>query len=214
MNKSTPLNQLPNNMMMQNSFVNDQQRHIVTGAQQAIGNQNIPQNTQLQPEIGDDDAEIQEALNDVNAQLQQNFQKQQQSQTRQQIQPIHMMQEPAEYHNQQSFPNIPIENQEDIMFMQGARYPMQPPMMQQQMMQPPVNTPNKDTSFMSEFFTRFADDVKLAVLIAAVVALVYFIPFDSIIGKYFAIEKIPYHDVLLKALFAALIVVTLKNLIF
>lgn len=207
MNKSTPLNQLPNNPMMQNTFVNDQQRQIVTNAQQAIGNINMPQNTQVQPDFGDDDAEIQEALNDVNAQLQP-----QPPPQRMQTPPPQMMQMPQEYNQEvlphQMIPNIPIENQSDLMFMQGARAMAHP----QQMLAPAPQ--KKDWFNMSDFFERFADDVKLAVIIAIVVAAVHFIPFSSLIGKYIAVEKIPYHDIILRAVFAAVVIVAVKNLVF
>lgn len=193
MNKSTPINQLP-------SFVNDQQRQIVTNAQQAIGSINLPQNTQNQPELGDDDVEIQEALNDVNAQLH----------PQPQPQPI-MRQMMPEQHEYPTMPNIPIENHDDIMYMQG-RY--QHP----QMLTPPAPAPapalsKKDWFSASDLITRFSDDLKLAAIIAAAVAVVHFIPFDSIIGKYFALEKVPYHDVILRAVFAAVIVLVIKNVI-
>ena len=206
MNKSTPLNQLPNNPMLQNSFVNEPQRQIVTNAQQAVGNMNMPQNTQMLPDGGDDDAEIQEALNDVNAQLMQQQQPQRPPQMMGAATHVqeseYMAQQPPQY---MPMPNIPIENQAEMMFMQGAgpsRYIHAPS---------PVAPAPSFT--ISDIMTRFADDVKLAVTIATVVAAVHFIPFDSIIGKYFAIENIPYHDIILRAVFAAIIVIVVKNLV-
>jgi hypothetical protein len=68
MNKSTPISQLPSAMQAQNTFVNDQQKQMIQNAQQAIQNINLPQNTQIQQDIvNDDDATIQEVLNHINS---------------------------------------------------------------------------------------------------------------------------------------------------
>ena len=66
MNKSTPLSQLPSTPS-QGNFVNDQQRQMITQAQQAIQTSTFPQNTQISSDIvNDDDPTIQEVLNQFN----------------------------------------------------------------------------------------------------------------------------------------------------
>lgn len=207
MNKSTPINHLPGNQMMQNTFINEPQRQMVTNAQQAVGNITPPQNTQN--DAGDDDAEIQEALNDVNAQLHQ------QKPQMQMAPPQPSPQDMAELMgNPYAVPNIPIENHADIAFLQGARYTpqmhMQPPA---PMMLPSPPAPTKDWGGISTVINKFAAEIKLALIVASVVAVVHFVPFTSIVEKYIAIDKIPYHDIILRALFAAVAVVTIKNLV-
>lgn len=69
MNKSTPLNQLPNSPQSSSSpqFVNDQHRHIVNQAQNAVQNFTLPTNTQLGEEYSrDEDTTIQETLMQLN----------------------------------------------------------------------------------------------------------------------------------------------------
>ena len=224
MNKSTPLNQLPNNPMMQTAFVNEQQRQMVTNAQQAVGSIQMPQNSQMQPDITDDDAEIQEALNDVHAQLQQPpprppsmmapatyiTQPQQPPQQQEYFYQQQPQQPPQYYPAQQQLPNIPIENQADLMFMQGMNAPPPP----QAVAPPPAVPVSKQTSNMlMDIVTRFADDVKLAAIVAVVVFAVRFIPISAVLGKYIALDRIPYSNIILQAVIAATFVVLLKNII-
>lgn len=203
MSKSTPINQLPGQAMPpQGNFINDSQRQMVSGAQAAIGAIGMPQNTQLGgAEFGDDDAEIQEALNDVNAQIS----------------------SPGPQMN--SIPNIPIENPSDLMFMQGAQYQMPSP--QQQQAPPPVAMQAPPAMAMpapaasvkpgqmsfNDYLTRFGDDLKLAGVIFLAIIAVHFVPFESLIGKYIALDKIPYHDILIRAFVVAALVVTVKQFI-
>lgn len=230
MNKSTPINQLPINPMMQNSFVNEPQRQMVTNAQQAIGNHNMPQNTQVANDI-DDDIEIKEALNDVNMQLQMQAPPPPQIPSTPQMSQ-HQMQEMAKMQNM--MPNVPVENPEDVLFMQGAQYhddmnnnhermmaaqyapsyamgPQGPhPSLSPSMAPPPM--PVQYFTLM-DYVMRFADDLKLAVIVLGVVIAVHFVPFHTFIGKYISLNNIPYHDILIRGLVAAVVIVLLKNLI-
>lgn len=149
--------------------------------------------------IVDDDAEIQEALNDVAAQL------------------------------ASPSPNPPpkLPSNEEIMFMQAAnRIPQvplqQPPPHMQGYYLPPAAAPPAPAPpplpQAPDFFTSirnlvyFSEDLKLMAVVFFVVFAVHFIPLESIVGKYIAIEKIPYHDKLLRAIVIAVLVVVVKNL--
>jgi hypothetical protein len=150
------------------------------------------------PQNADDDAEIQEALNDVAAQL-------------------------AASPSTQQMPAMPsMHSTEDIMFMQAAnRMPMYYPMGNGSVA--PAPSPNQVVSpavspsldYMSSIrnLVFFSDDLKLMAVIFFVVFAVHFMPLEAIIGKYIAIDKIPYHDKILNALAIAVLVIIVKNLV-
>jgi hypothetical protein len=149
--------------------------------------------------IVDDDAEIQEALNDVAAQL---------------------------ASTSQPHPPPKQPSNEEIMFMQAANRIPQVPLQQPyyQMVQnaapalAPALAPSPPLPQAPDFFTSirnlvyFSEDLKLMAVVFFVVFAVHFIPLESIVGKYIAIERIPYHDKLLRAIVIAVLVVVVKNL--
>lgn len=207
MNKSTPINQLPA-VSQQNMFVNDQQRHIVTQAQQAIGNSTLPQNTQLPSEvINEDDAAIQDMLNNLSSQ-----------------------QEPPQGGPPQYSPHIPLPTghtqspQEELMRIAAANNlninqlnqlmngygapPSYPPSAAQ--FQPHVQGYARHLAGLKNVFSS---ELKLAGLVFLVVILVQFVPFHRYIGKYVAIDKIPYNEIVLRAIVASLVVVVFKKLL-
>jgi hypothetical protein len=191
MNKSTPLSQLPNASQQQNAFVNDQQKQMITSAQTAIQNIQMPQNTQIPPEImNDDDATIQEVLNQINSQK---------APSPPQIPTISPSVMPQQ-------PPTPSPNMFEQFQMNNDFYAPMPPMMPM----PPQPSPVQNVDM---FVSFFADDIKLAGLVLSVYIMVNFIPIGSLLGKYFAIDKIPYHDILLKGLLCATIVVFAKKMI-
>ena len=148
--------------------------------------------------IVDDDAEIQEALNDVAAQLA----------------------------SPSTNPPQKMPSNEEIMFMQAAnripQVPLQPSPPQMQYYMPPATAPPAPAPPQlpqaPDFFTSirnlvyFSEDLKLMAIVFFVVFAVHFIPLESIVGKYIAIERIPYHDKLLRAIVIAVLVVVVKNL--
>lgn len=207
MNKSTPLSQLPNAMQQQTSFVSDQQKQMITNAQQAINNISMPQNTQIPNDIiNDDDATIQEVLNHINlSQSQQQPQLPQQQQVQQQM-PIHKQMDMNQYMSQQ------MQQPYDIDAALSNQMAMQN-LMQQMPQQPQSAMAVHTGSSIEMFFHMFGDDLKLAILILTMIILVHFIPIGSILGRYIAIDKIPYHDILLKALLASILVVLTKKLV-
>lgn len=195
MNKSTPLSQLPNALQQQTAFVNDQQKQMVTSAQAAVQNIPIPQNTQIPPEIiNDDDATIQEVLNQINSQK-----------GNPPPQPQEMLPPQPQL--------MPPLNMPDPMVPQGYNGGMMPfPTASSAMFQPVA--PSAASSGNVELFLHFfADDLKLAALVFAIFLAVQFIPVGSFLGRYIAIDRIPYHDILIKGLIAAVAVILAKKVI-
>lgn len=192
MNKSTPISQLPSAMQAQNTFVNDQQKQMIQNAQQAIQNINLPQNTQIQQDIvNDDDATIQEVLNHINS-------------SQQQQQQVHHAPPPPTTH---TMPDINYQMDQQMMIQN---------LMNQNMinqMQQPSMSHQGGMSNIDMFFHMFADDIKIALLILTLFILVNFIPVGSILGRYIAVDKIPYHDIILKGLLCAVLFILTKKFV-
>jgi len=192
MNKSTPISQLPSAMQAQNTFVNDQQKQMIQNAQQAIQNINLPQNTQIQQDIvNDDDATIQEVLNHIN------------SSQHQQQQQVHHAPPPTTH----SIPDTNYQMDQQMMIQNL----MNQNMMNQ--MQQPSLSHQGGMSNIDMFFHMFADDIKIALLILTLFILVNFIPVGSILGRYIAVDKIPYHDIILKGLLCAVMFILTKKFV-
>lgn len=198
MNKSTPLSQLPINGTNPNTFVNEQQKQMITNAQQAIQNSNLPQNTQIHQEMmNDDDATIQEVLNHINS-----------NQQTQQTQ-----------YQQQHIPQPSMDGQSNIYQQQQQQQQIDPYVLQNMMNMnqiPPQSSHNTligSHSNIDMFFHIFADDIKLAILILSLFILVNFIPIGTTLGKYIAIDKIPYNDIILKGLLCAILFLFTKKMV-
>jgi len=206
MNKSTPINQLPSQNSSPNIFVNDQQRQIITQAQQAINNSTMPQNTQLSNEIiNDDDLAIQDMLNNLNSQPQ-DIQQIQQIQQLQQMQQMQQMQQQQQHYQQQD---------DYLSRVAAMSHMMQPQASQQQILQqlPQSQQFFKSGGIAEQFTHLMSNELKLAGVVFIAVILVQLIPFTQYISRYIAVEKIPYHDILLKAMIATFIVIIIKKLI-
>lgn len=195
MSKSTPINQLPSQMGPQNTFVNDQQRQMITQAQQAIGNSQMPQNTTLPNDIlNEDDSVIQDMLNNLNANQQQQ----------------------QDLQHQEEFLRMAALNHMNInQVMQQPQQQYMPPPSQQYFMPPmtPAAAPTQQLNMQQKFMSLMTSEFKLAGLVFAVVIIVQFVPFHRYLSKYIAIEKIPYHDIILRGILAALAVIIAKKLI-
>lgn len=74
----------------------------------------------------------------------------------------------------------------------------------------PASVPATPSS-VALFLQMFGDDLKLAGLVAFAVVVAHFLPIARILGQYIAIDKVPYHDIILKALLIAGIVIFAKN---
>lgn len=219
MTKSTPLNQLPS-MNTQHGFINEQQRQMVLQAQNAVNALPMPQNTQTQMDgNNEDDITIQEVLNQIHAgnggnnseesimnsmmDNQDNLQPQSQqpmmtpqimtSQVTPQMMPTPLVQHP---------PQPQYDPYQQMQFI--GTLPPQP-----QSIIDPLQTDN-DGSLVG-FLGTIAEDVKFAAFIFILFIVVHFIPIDKFLMKYFALDKIPYYDIILKALLAFVAVIVLRK---
>jgi len=219
--KSTPINQLPMSNG-QNTFVNEQQRHMVLQAQNAINNMSLPQNTQISSDVvNEDDTTIQDVLNQINGGSSGNDVNENSNMMNMQMNTMHQPSMPPQVMTPQMTPQMmsqpviqkpPQPSYEQYMGMNGymGQYPPQP----QQFLN--VSTHNvhdmeNDGSIMS-FITNIADDVKLAAFVFVLFIVVNFIPADKHLSKYFAIDKIPYYDIIIKAIIAFIAVIVLKKM--
>jgi hypothetical protein len=204
-NRSTPINNLP-----QNSFVNDQQRQIVMQAQQAITNMQLPQNTQLtQPNFeapNEDDATIQEVLNQI------------QSSTQNTGEPQNPQLQLQQQHQMPSIPALPpqppqyVHSQQDISANQALQYLGQyPPQPQQYVDGGLLSNRVPDQNSMLSSITAVAHDVKLATFVFVLFIIVQFVPVEKFLTRYIAIDKIPYYQIIVKALIAFVAVILFKK---
>lgn len=199
MNKSTPISQLPN-INSQGSFINDQQRQMITQAQNAIQNSTLPQNTQLSSDIiNDDDPTIQEVLSQFNGSKQDmpsnpniNYVQQNHLQQQQLLAQIQ-----AQQQAQQAQQNY-IENMTQMSMPMNQIVP---------------TGSSISTEVFSNYMISITDDLKLVVLVFAIYIVVNFIPIENVISRYVALDKIPYNNIIIKAFFAAIIFMFLKKLI-
>lgn len=222
MNKSTPINQLPA-MGHHGQFVNEQQRQMVMQAQSAVNAIPMPQNTQVSNDVGnDDDATIQEVLNQINGggsgggngpsmeelMMQQQLQEQaHQQEAQQQHQQQQMMrQQPQMMAPPQSAPQHVFDPY------QGNQFTGQFPPQLQPLVDNQQQYEHQDGSIFS-FVSGIAEDIKFAAFVFILFIIVHFIPVDKFLTRYFALEKIPYYDIVLKALVAFVVVVLLRKFI-
>lgn len=212
MNKSTPLNQLPA-MGGQNTFVNDQQRHMVMQAQNAVNALPMPQNTQMSSELpNDDDATIQEVLNQIHGGGGNASQSMDTMDSSVPSKSMPVM--PPQLMNQQITPNMmpqPIVQSppqpafDPYSQMYTGQYPSQP----QPIVDPLQNS--TDGSVLG-FIGSIAEDFKFGAFIFLLFIVVHFIPIDKFLMKYFALDKIPYYDVILKATVAFVAVIVFRKM--
>lgn len=201
MNKSTPISQLPS-AAPHPTFVNEQQKQMITNAQNAIQNIGMPQNTQIPTDIAnDDDTTIQEVLNQIN------------NSTAPPPQPPPPSHQEQMYIQQQYQQQLQQQLQQGAGFQQPPQQAIDPMILQGLLNQAAPVAAASASSNVEMFFQMFGDDVKVAVLVMTMYILVHFVPLGSFLARYFAVDRIPYHDVLLKALLAALLVIVAKKLI-
>jgi hypothetical protein len=220
MNKSTPLNQLPS-INAQHGFVNDQQRQMVMQAQHAVNALPMPQNTQHSVDATtEDDATIQEVLNQIHASGNggnsdeniMNSMMGMDSPVPQSKQPMMPPQIMAPQITQQMIPPPMVQSPPQPQFdpysqMQFAgQFPPQP----QNIIDPLQN--QVDGSVLG-FIGGIAEDVKFGAFIFVLFIVVHFIPIDKFLMKYFALDKIPYYDIILKALLAFIAVILFRKML-
>jgi hypothetical protein len=219
--KSTPINQLPMSNG-QNTFVNEQQRQMVLQAQNAINNMSLPQNTQTSSDIvNEDDATIQDVLNQINGGTSMHDINDGSSIMNMQMNSMQQPSMPPQVMTPQMTPQVmsqpviqkpPQPSFEQYMGMGGymGQYPPQP----QQL----INLTNHGQEMESDgsiisFISNITDDIKLAAFVFVLFIVVNFIPAEKYLSKYFAIDKIPYYDIIIKALIAFIVVIVMRKII-
>ncbi len=216
MNKSTPISQLPGGNPNP-VFVNEQQRQFITQAQQAISNTTMPQNTQASSDIvNDDDMVVQDILNQINSSTG-DSQNERIPSENQNMNQLYMQQQmpPPQFIQQQNMaaPSQGAQNNgglpPQLLYQMAAGNPN---FQFQDMMPPshPVNMPTGPLDYKT-FMHYFADDLKLAALIFIATVIVHFIPLEKFIGKYIALDKIPYHEILFRAIMISIVVIIIKK---
>jgi hypothetical protein len=206
MNKSTPIAQLPNSLP-NGGFVNEQQRQFITQAQQAISsNTHLPQNTQPSSDVAnDDDLVVQDILNQINATVgAPQVDNQQPTFTQQPLQMPQVLNQSQQPHQQGSVPN-PVQQLYQLAQSQ-SNYDGSPLLFaQQQQLQHQFP--------LMDYFVNITDDLKLAGLVFFVVIVAHFVRIEDYVARYVAVDKIPYHQIILRAILAALLVLIVKKLL-
>lgn len=201
MNKSTPISQLSSGNTPVNMFITDQQKNMVANQQAAVGTMSLPQNTQGNDMLAEDESTIQEVLNSINA-----------SQTMQPSNQLPQQQQVQQPQFQNTIPQSqPTMDQIDALMMQNMMQNINSNNFGMPSAVPLANFQNSSNS-VEMFVNMFADDIKLAVMVGVVFIAVNFVPITSFLGKYVNIEKIPYHDIILKAVLAAVVVIAIKKI--
>lgn len=197
MNKSTPLNQLPNHPASP-AFMTDQQRQIVSQAQQAAQNFTLPQNTQASSDIinvDDDDATVQEVLQQLN-------QKIPISAPPPPPPPPPSLHEPPSQTTADFVPHAAGPSPAEFggygaaAYGYGGGFPMV-----------------QDASGASRWYAIWEDkDVKLLGIVLIAYAAVTLLPVEKLVYHYVALHHVPYSNLIIKAVLCALAVYFLKKL--
>lgn len=189
MSKSTPLNQLPATNTVP-SFVNDQQRTFVSNAQQAAQQFSLPQSAQLSNDVvADDDTTIQEVLNQLNAG---NMNSQDQDPDAA-VQESYVSDAPMMYQQQQQQP----------MMMMGA------PQLPQKMA---MVAPASAASYLPAAILNDRD-LKNAIVAMIAFVIVSLLPIERFVYAYISIDKIPYSNLIVKAVLCGVVVYVIKKLV-
>jgi hypothetical protein len=211
MNKSTPLNQLPHQGSASDNagassapFMTDQQRQLVSHAQQAAQSFTMPQSTQTSHDVvnlDDDDSTVQEVLQQLNQTI-----------------PGHAPPPPPappaamppssteafQQHNSgmQTPTNVYGYGSDSV----GSYAGYAP---QQSMM---FNQASPGPSLMGWTSLVFDQDFKLLLLVAVIYVTVTILPVENFVYQYIALNKFPYASILVKAALCAVAVYIGKKL--
>lgn len=183
MSKSTPITQLPIAPQQQQIFVNDQQRQMVNQAQQAQQSFQMPQTTSAS-EMQEDESTVLEVLNQLNNNVQSSM-----------PQPPPPPPMPQMQQQQQH------QNMSDLWRDAYSVIPEQQDNMAVQEVSKPVNL----VPFLNNH------DLMTAIYVVVAVIIVNFVPIDTLIGKYIAIDKIPFSSLALKAVLAGILVLLMQH---
>lgn len=206
MNKSTPLNQLPHPASapnvatvatsngQNNTFISEQQRQMVAQAQHAAQNFVLPQTTQTSSDIlatGDDDATVQEVLNQLN-----------QSSVVQPpaVEPMSGVDSAAPIYHPSLFEPSPAQ----MAMKAGVAMPF-PPMSH-------VSLPLMAGAGKYGILA-FDEDLKVTALVIAAYIMVTLVPVEQFVYHYVSLYKIPYSDLLVKAVLCGMLVYVLMKFV-
>lgn len=217
MNKSTPISQLPASMQTGNgNFINEQQKQMITQAQQAISTMSMPQSSHNLDIASEDDATIQEVLNQINRP----------SSPQPQVsipppqEPV-MHSPPPQVFMPQQVPfqqYAPPPPQIDLQSLYGLlQQQNQTSAIQDMSTTPPGNVSNVasvTSNVFEQFINVFGEDIKLGLIIIVAYTVIQFAPVTKLLSKYVAIEKIPHHTIIINSLIMALIVILTKRVLF
>lgn len=197
MNKSTPLSQLPLNGTP-NNFVADAPKAMMAPLPASAPQTDVPT---------EDDATIQEVLNQISSTPS--------AAPMTPSVPFHTEQPPpyvgSTTYTPQTLPPQLLNYAQntmpslDVTQSLNALYNMPMPPAPSTLPAPGI------ASSLDQFLRLFADDLKVATIVFFVVIGVHFVPYERMLGTYFAIDKIPYHDVLLKAVATAVVVLLVRR---
>jgi hypothetical protein len=210
--RSTPINQIiPQQNAQANSFINDQQRQIVMNAQNAINTMQMPQNTQQPLDVSslDDDQTIQDVLNQIHTENGATSQSEVHSKL-----PVMPPQLLTSHVTPQMIPTPVVQATPQVLpsqhdFNQMTNHFNTSMSQPQQMYIDPLQ--NHDESSIFNLMSSVAEDLKIAGLIFILFVIVHFIPVDKLFMKYFALDRIPYYDIILKALMAFIVVIMFRK---
>lgn len=186
MSNSTPISHLP----QQPSVVNSQQELLA----------------------GDDDATIQEVLNQITggsgAPTPPHPPPQQQVpiQNVQPIQPPRMQIPPAMYPSQNMNQNAMMDPMQLLQMMQE-----QPPSIAAGPNTQPSSQQTPQNNVFNILMFALTEDFKLATIIFVAYVVIQFIPITKLLEKYFSLEKIPYSNILIKGAIASVVIVLAKK---
>lgn len=210
--RSTPINQIiPQQNGQSTNFINDQQRQIVMNAQNAINTMQMPQNTQQPLDVSslDDDQTIQDVLNQIHTEN--GASSQSEAHAKLPVMPPQlltshvtpqMIPTPVVQATPQVSPSQLDFNQMTNQFSNSLAQP-------QPMYIDPLQ--NHDESSIFSLVSSLAEDLKIAGLIFLLFVIVHFVPVDKLFMKYFALDRIPYYDIILKALVAFIVVILFRK---
>jgi hypothetical protein len=216
MSKSTPIDQLPQNIL-DDGIINDQQRNIVNQAQNAIQNSIMPQNTSGNSDIiNDDDATIQEVLNSIesgntgNTQTQHITQMSVDDMSGPQLDEYRR--ERFKLENSNNNPNNNINTTPPPV--QGNNEPIQRNIIDNLIMNNPelFSTSGNDSTKWF-IFDDLKNDIKSGFVVFLIIIAVQLISFETYLGKYISREVVVNHKVMIRALVGFILFILIKKLL-
>jgi hypothetical protein len=106
-----------------------------------------------------------------------------------------------------------MQQQQLLAQLQAVSQPQQLDLLPQLQSTQASSPPPLNNMLVGSYLSNFTDDIKLVTCVFVIYIVVNFIPIEKLIGRYFAIDKIPYHQILLRAVLAAVIFMFVKKMV-